>query len=240
MGRAEKSQSGDSFSVNCADPSRRMAMLAVFLFSLGLAAAQPQGSVSLKAGRSIGSGPPDIALKGKNPNPLNGTSSRVAAKGLATVGKSGDCNDLEELINRERRSDGLRPLHCDANMRWVAYKHIEDAGEGAKENLAWGDECNLHSWLVKSPCCYTSDHNNAECMWDKPRQLSGWDDRQGFEISAWRSGNDMSARKALDQWRGSSGHYDVIMSRGGWSNLKTVGCDFRNHHAHCWFATKRP
>merc|ERR1739841_237034 len=144
MGRAEKSQSGDSFSVNCADPSRRMAMLAVFLFSLGLAAAQPQGSVSLKAGRSIGSGPPDIALKGKNPNPLNGTSSRLrvaALAGLATVGKSGGCNDLEELINRERRSDGLSSLHCDPHMRWVANNHLFDAEEGANENLAWGDEC---------------------------------------------------------------------------------------------------
>ena len=167
----------------------------------------------------------------------------------------GKCNDLEALVNNERRNAGLRPLHCDANMRWVAYKHLDDADEGAKQNLAWGDECNLHSWLVKSPCCYTSDHENAECMWGKPyvscirpqmysqtngniQELSGWDDRTGFEISAWFS-NKMSATQAINQWKGSSGHYDMIMSRGKWSDLKTVGCGYRNNHAHCWFAKKR-
>ena len=80
----------------------------------------------------------------------------------------GKCNDLEALVNRERASSGLSALHCDANMRWVAYRHLDDADEGAKQNLAWGDECNLHSWLVKSACCYTSDHENAKCMWSKP------------------------------------------------------------------------
>ena len=75
---------------------------------------------------------------------------------------------MEALVNRERASSGLSALHCDANMRWVAYKHLDDADEGAKQNLAWGDECNLHSWLVKSACCYTRDHANSECMWSKP------------------------------------------------------------------------
>merc|ERR1712110_925119 len=235
MGRAEKSQRGESFSVNCADPSRRMARLAVFLFSLGLAAAQKGRAI--ESGSAIGSGPPQVNFKGKNPNALNVT--RVPAKGGVTVGKQGKCNDLEALVNRERGSSGLRPLHCDANMRWVAYQHLDDADEGAQQNLAWGDECNLHSWLVKFPCCYTSDHANGKCVWNKPLQLSGWDDRTGFEISAWRS-DKMSATQAINQWRGSFGHYDVIMGRSGWDDLKTVGCGYRNNHAHCWFAKIRP
>ena len=80
----------------------------------------------------------------------------------------GKCNKLEELVNKERRRSGLHSLHCDANMRWVANKHLEDAEEGAKKNLAWPSECNAHSWLVKSPCCYTGDHKAPECMWKKP------------------------------------------------------------------------
>merc|ERR1712203_376552 len=82
MGRAEKSQRGESFSVNCADPSRRMA---VFLFSLGLAAAQKGRAI--ESGSAIGSGPPQVNFKGKNPNALNVT--RVPAKGGVTVGKQG-------------------------------------------------------------------------------------------------------------------------------------------------------
>ena len=79
-----------------------------------------------------------------------------------------ECNDLEELLNREREGSGVRPLHCDAIMRMVAYSHLDDADEAAKKNLAWQDECNIQSWLVKFPCCYTGDGENAECMWNKP------------------------------------------------------------------------
>merc|ERR1712130_568879 len=71
------------------------------------------------------SGPPDINLKGKNPNALNRT--RVPAKGGITVGKQGVCNELEALVNRERTKSGLSPLHCDAYMRWVADYHLWDA-----------------------------------------------------------------------------------------------------------------
>ena len=142
-------------------------------------------------------------------------------------------------------------------MRMVAYSHLDDADEAAKKNLAWQDECNIYSWLVKFPCCYTGDGENAECMWKKPfvscirpqyilkiygniQDLSGWDDRTGFEISAWIS-SGMSATQAIKQWKGSSGHYSVIMGRGAsWSNLKTVGCGYRNKHAHCWFAKRLP
>jgi len=162
----------------------------------------------------------------KSPTP------RVAAQPYA------QCNELENLVNKERGKIGLRPYHCDANMRWVANQHLDDADEGAAENLAWGDECNLHSWLVKYPCCYTDDFSNPECSWDKPYELSGWDKRTGYEISAWRS-DDMTATRAINQWRGSSGHYAMIMSKGGWSSLKTVGCGWRNHHAHCWFADEK-
>merc|ERR1712183_1366 len=234
MGRAEKSQRGESFSVNCADPSRRMARLAVFLFSLGLAAAQKGRAI--ESGSAIDAGPPQVDFKGKNPDALNVT--RVPAKGGITVGKQGKCNDLEALVNRERGRSGLSPLYCDAHMRWVANRHINDEAEAAQQNLAWGDECNGHSWLVKFPCCYTGDHENAKCMWGKPYQLSGWDDRTGFEITA---GGPTDATGAINQWKGSSGHYNVIMGRGSWSDLKTVGCAHRrNNSAHCWFAKVLP
>ena len=42
------------------------------------------------------------------------------------------CNELENLVNKERRKNGLRALHCDPNMRWVAYRHLDDAEEGAE------------------------------------------------------------------------------------------------------------
>jgi len=191
-------------------------------------------------------------VKGKNPNPLESRVAAVvkdddpdpgASDGPQNVGKSGECNELEDLVNKERRGSGLRPLHCDPHMRWVANRHIDDAIEGAKKNLAWPKErgCNAHSWLVKFPCCYTGDHDNPDCMWDKPLELSGWDDRSGFEISVSSDSPDWTwtPAAALSQWKSSPLHYDVIMGRGIWSDLKTVGCALRNQYGHCWFSKKK-
>ena len=38
----------------------------------------------------------------------------------------GSCNELEKLINVERRRYGYEELKCDLNMRWVANKHVEN------------------------------------------------------------------------------------------------------------------
>ena len=57
-------------------------------------------------------------------------------------------------------------------------------------------ECNLHSWSDKGPwsaCCYTPDHAQAQCMWDKPSELTNYPGN-GYEISA--AGYD-SAQAAL-------------------------------------------
>ena len=87
---------------------------------------------------------------------------------LLLVGTTLACNELENLVNKERKKRGLRALHCDASMRWVAGKHLEDQEQGAAKNLALGPECNVHSWLVMSPCCYKRDHSNMQCMHNKP------------------------------------------------------------------------
>ena len=68
------------------------------------------------------------------------------------------------------------------------------------------------------------------------QELSGWDKRSGFEIShGWD--NPSQAMYGDDGWVKSSGHYDVILSKGSWNDLKTVGCGWRkNIGAHCWFS----
>merc|ERR1712123_95594 len=98
---------------------------------------------------------------------------------------SSDCNDLETLINKERKRSGLASLGCDKGMRYVAYKHVTNQIDNN----------------FQSGACFTSDFRNNKCMWDKPQELYG-DARQGYEISAWNSGG-MGAKKALEQWRGS-------------------------------------
>ena len=42
-----------------------------------------------------------------------------------------------------------------------------------KDQIGWKNQggnfngaCNLHSWNIEQPCCYTSDHKNSKCMWE--------------------------------------------------------------------------
>ena len=111
--------------------------------------------------------------------------------------------------------------------------------------------CNLHSWQVSNACCYTRNHGNPNCMWQKPKvrlyicslvlsyfynifkQLYG-DKRTGYEISAAGSGT-LTEDQFVDLWRKSPGHNGVIMGQGGWNKLKKVGCSHNSNNAHCWF-----
>ena len=50
----------------------------------------------------------------------------------------------------------------------------------------------------------------------------------------------MTAQDALNDWKSSSGHYNVIIGNGFWEDTKSVGCALKNEgdggFAHCWFA----
>ena len=70
------------------------------------------------------------------------------------------------------------------------------------------------------------------------QELSGWDKRNGFEISFSR--RRTTPREAIRSWMGSSEDSSMILSRGGWKNLKTVGCAWNiKYGAHCWFSDRK-
>ena len=109
-------------------------------------------------------------------------------KGSALTRQIGTCNELENEINNERARNGLGPLKCDHNMRWVANKHVENQldngySDGSViftfifkylifKNLKHQDlqnGCNGHSWFGAVGCCYNSDNRATwPCMWNKP------------------------------------------------------------------------
>jgi len=51
-------------------------------------------------------------------------------------------------------------------------------------------------------------------MWDKPKKLKSYTGN-GFEITAWKSGG-VNAQSALNGWKQSSGHNQVIVNAGMW------------------------
>jgi len=101
-------------------------------------------------------------------------------------------------------------------------------------------KCNMHSWSDKGPwsaCCYTSDHAEAKCMWNKPSELTPYK-ADGFEIShAVFGAGKATAESAIKGWKNSSGHNAVMVNKGGWKNIKwkAVGIGIYQNYAVIWF-----
>ena len=72
-------------------------------------------------------------------------------------------------------------------------------------------------------CCYTSDHAQASGMWNKPRELTRYTG-EGFEIAFGadgeaRTGFSATAEVALQGWKSSRLHHDVILNREQWEGV---------------------
>ena len=97
--------------------------------------------------------------------------------------------------------------------------------------------CNLHSWSNQgmwTACCYTADHAQAQCMWDKPRELTTYPGN-GYENAAF---GYATTAGAMAGWKASPGHNDVMLNLGTWTNTTwlAVGAAFQpNGYAVLWF-----
>jgi hypothetical protein len=151
-------------------------------------------------------------------------------------------SETEELIfqkvNDYRIQHGLQPVHLSKSLTYVAQFHAWDLAV----NYATSRRCNLHSWSSKGPwsaCCYTEDHRHAECMWDKPRELTNYQGN-GYEIAYWTNeplSPSRFAEKTLIGWKQSHEHDRVILNRGEWSKIEwiSMGVGYNNGYAVVWF-----
>lgn len=142
---------------------------------------------------------------------------------------------LAAVINAYRRDKGLDTIPLSKSLTMVAEAHVKDLEEN---NPATG-VCNGHSWSGKgnwTACCYTADHAQAQCMWDKPREITGGAySGNGYEIAA--RGSNMTTQKALNAWKGSDAHHRVILSQGKWAShpWKAMGAAYSDSWACVWF-----
>jgi len=146
---------------------------------------------------------------------------------------TGEAAALYDLIMAYRADNGLPSIPLSRSLTIVAQTHVEDLIAYRSEVLV--GTCNLHSWSNHGPwqgCCYTPDHAQASCMWNKPRELTVYTG-DGYEISA--SGVSQ-AQSALNLWKNSSGHNAVILNQGSWSTpWKAIGIGMGGGYAHVWF-----
>jgi uncharacterized protein YkwD len=149
--------------------------------------------------------------------------------------------DLANAINRYRAQNGLPAIPISKSLSYVAETHVKDLHDSPK--LA--TNCNGHSWSSKgawTPCCYTPDHAQAKCMWQKPAELTQLKGT-GFEITLGQPGEQnaglaLDSQKAVAAWQGSPLHNEVILNRGTWQNMtwRSMGAGIIDSHACAWFS----
>jgi len=146
---------------------------------------------------------------------------------------------LAELINTYRAEKHLPAVELSVSLSYVARSHCHDLAE----TDVYSGKCNLHSWSDHgkwSACCYTPDHKQASCMWNKPRELTSYTG-QGFEIAYFTTSSFDSpeeyAKEIFDSWKKSSGHNEVIINKGIWKDVewKAMGIGIWNGYATVWF-----
>lgn len=147
---------------------------------------------------------------------------------------------LYKLINDYRKQKGLPSIALSTSLSFVAQTHAKDV----VNNKPNGADCNMHSWSNKgswTSCCYTRDHKQAQCMWNKPMELTNYKG-YGYEISfgTYKS-NDATytatAEEALNGWKTSQGHNQVIINESIWkdSPWKSIGIGIYQGYACVWF-----
>ena len=140
---------------------------------------------------------------------------------------------LYNLINKYRASNGLKAIPLSTCLTEVAHIHVRDL----EDNHPDGEGCNMHSWSAKGKwqsCCYTPDHAQKQCMWNKPKELTSYSGN-GFEIAAQYS-EPMDANQALTLWKGSQYHNEVLLNKGVYTReWKAMGVGIYKNHSVVWF-----
>lgn len=144
--------------------------------------------------------------------------------------------ELYDLIMKYRKSKNLKEIPLSAKLTKVAQVHARDLAENYTFNP--NNKCNPHSWSKKgnwSACCYTSDHKQAQCMWDKPKEISGYQG-PGYEI-AYYSSAGATAEEGLNGWKVSPAHNPLLINEGMWANVEweAIGIGIYKEYGIVWF-----
>ena len=141
---------------------------------------------------------------------------------------------LYDLIMQYRKSKKLPKIPLSKSLTIVAQAHAIDL---SKHKPDFDKGCNGHSWSSDgkwTSCCYTDDHAQAKCMWNKPRELTNYKDN-GYEIVNYAT--NATPKIALDSWKKSSGHNQVIINEGVWKKAtwNAIGIGIKDGYACVWF-----
>ena len=143
---------------------------------------------------------------------------------------------LYSLVNEYRDEKGLPAIPFSAKLTKVAQAHVRDLA--MHYDISKSDRCNPHSWSKKgewTACCYTNDHKKAQCMWDKPSEIAGYES-SGYEIAYYGSAG-ANAQEGIAGWKKSKSHNPLLINSGIWKDIKwgAIGVGIYEEYGVIWF-----
>ena len=143
---------------------------------------------------------------------------------------------LYALIMEYRKSKNLKSIPLSGKLTQVAQLHAKDLSSHYQYSPT--NPCNPHSWSGNgnwTACCYTNDHKQARCMWEKPMEITEYEGN-GYEIAYYSSGG-ANAEEGLAGWKKSPGHNPLLINLGTWKNItwKAIGIGFYKEYGVVWF-----
>ncbi|MGK7922034.1 MAG: CAP domain-containing protein [Trichodesmium sp.] len=141
--------------------------------------------------------------------------------------------ELLQLVNEYRSQNGLPPIPASKALTTVANRHVQDVAENLQ--ITFGDPRNPHSWSwgLYNP----SDSNTYPNMWEAPQRLNTGYPGIGYENFFLTTTNSVDAEVALEAWKNSPGHNNVILNQDIWNdrNWNAIGVGIYEGYAALWF-----
>jgi hypothetical protein len=141
---------------------------------------------------------------------------------------------LYRMINEYRRQYDLPAIPLSKSLCFVAATHAKDLALHHSED----SPCNFHSWSDKGawkPFCYPADENKKNSVWDKPRELSKYNNK-GYEIVYWEN-SDAVIDSIINFWRSMEYFNSFLMNTGKWQGKtwNAIGISIYENYALAWF-----
>ncbi|KAI9293452.1 hypothetical protein K502DRAFT_343168 [Neoconidiobolus thromboides FSU 785] len=156
---------------------------------------------------------------------------QLVVSGAATKEELEFSSEVYKLLVKAR---GGKEVKYSPNLAKVAQLHAEDLNSHHNIKQKY---CNMHSWYTTGDtnCCYTEDHGQAKCMWEKPKQFSNYQSN-GYEVAYFGKGYGIGPKSVIDGFLNSKGHRVVILNEGDWKKeWNACGVGHKGGYTTIWF-----
>lgn len=144
---------------------------------------------------------------------------------------------LAEMINTLRRKNRQPEIALSASLTIVAKSHVNDLQVNKPDTSI----CSTASWSNKgnwTPCCFTALAPNFECIWNKPRELTGYNFR-GYEIAHFEEGIVL-VDSMFSLWAKTPAVLDMLLGRNNHSDKRwaSMGIAVGENYVSVWLGQR--